>query len=67
MAQISGMVLLRNRATKIVGISCSTSAATGSVHPCQGGDGAELESAMRADHHHAPVTIQPAGEQGVNV
>ena len=82
MAQISGMVLLRNRVTKIVGISCSTSAATGSVHPCQGRDrrlaaprlqlhpqhpplhkflhgceGAELESAMRADHHHTPVTI----------
>jgi hypothetical protein len=29
--------------------------------------GAELEPAMRADHHHVPVTIQPAGEQGVNV
>jgi len=27
----------------------------------KGGDGAELESAMRADHHHTPVTIQPAG------
>ena len=31
-------------------------------HPCQEGEGAELESAMRADHHHTPVTIQPAGD-----
>ena len=34
MAQISGMVLSRNRVIKIVGINGSTSAATGSVTAC---------------------------------